>query len=551
MKKIEDFEIAEEENFAELLAQSEKELEKNTIVEGTIVQINEEEGFALVDVGQKSEGKLNLNEIKDIDGNLKYQVGDKIKVIIKSIKGERPIISHKSVIQKEKFNQFKEKYNNNFEDIEIQGVVKEVKKNGFVVVDDEGLEYFMPLSQGYLKTKEAVGKKIKAKVLKVKNNNIIISRKKYIDELKAKKEQKIKEVLEKEGPISGIVKKITSYGMFVDVGGIDGLVSYNEISYKGPVNPALYFEEGDEVEVVVKNYDKEKNHLALSVKEAMPNPWDEVKEQLEVGDTISVIVSNFESYGAFVDLGNDIEGLLHISEITWDKNVKKPSDYLKLGQEIEVEVIELDPDNKKLRVSLKRLQPKPFEEFLKEHKVGDIIKGRVETITEFGAFINLGPIDGLLHNEESSWKKGSKCKDILKKGDEVEVKIIKIDREKENISLSLKALQETIAEAFAKTHKIGDIIKAPVKSIKEFGIFVKLDEDLDGLIRKEDLHKGKKPEDYEVGQEVEAVLINIDKAKNRVRLSIRKLQNQKEKEALKQISDNDVITLADAISKKL
>jgi len=551
MKKLEEFEIEDAENFAELLAKSEKDSEINAIVEGTIVQINEEDGFVLVDVGQKSEGRLSINELKDASGSLKYDVGDKIKVIIKSIKEERPIISHKSVIQKEKFEEFVERYSENLDDVEIVGIIKETKKNGFIVTDKDGLEYFMPLSQGYLKTKGAIGKKIKAKVLKIKNNSIIISRKKYIDEARAKKEQKIEEILASNGPIQGIVKKITSYGMFVDIGGIDGLVGYNEISYKGPVNPSLYFKEGDEVDVVVKNYDKEKKHLSLSVKDAMPNPWEEIKEQLEVGDTISVMVSNFESYGAFVDLGNDIEGLLHISEITWNKNIKKPSDYLELGQEIEVEVIELDTDKKKLRVSLKKLQPKPFDEFLKNHKVGDIIKGKVETITEFGAFINLGEIDGLLHNEESSWTKGSKCKDVLKKGDETKVKIIKIDKDKENVSLSLKALQETMAENFAKKHQMGEIIKAPVKSIKEFGIFIKLDNDLDGLIRKEDLEKGKKPTDYEIGQEVEAALINIDKVKNRVRLSIRRVQNQKEKEALKKVSDNDVITLADAISKKI
>jgi small subunit ribosomal protein S1 len=552
MKKLEDFELNEEENFAKLFEESEKKSEENAIVEGTIVQISEDDDFALVDVGQKSEGKLNLNEIKNLDGSLKFNVGDKIKVIINSIKGERPIISHKRVIQQEKFNQFINKYGKEPENLEINGIVQEVKKSGFVVIDNDGLEYFMPLSQGYLKTKDAIGKKIKAKVLKAKDNgSIIISRKKYIDDIRAKKDKKIEEVINKEGPITGTVKKITSYGMFVDLGGIDGLVSYNEISYKGPVNPALYFEENDEVEVVVKNYDKDKGHLALSVKDAMPNPWDEIKEELDIGDTISVIVSNFETYGAFVDLGNDIEGLLHIGEITWDKNIKKPQDYLTLGQEIEVEVIELDTEKRKLRVSLKRLQPKPFDEFIKEHKVGDIIKGTVATITEFGAFINLGLIDGLLHNEESSWTKGSKCKDILKKGDEVEVQIIKIDKEKENVSLSIKTLQDSLAAQFAKEHKIGDIITAPVKNIKEFGIFVKLGDDLDGLIRKEDLHKGKTPQDYTIGKEVEAAIINIDKVKNKIRLSIRRVEVIKEKEALKKASDNDIITLADAISNKM
>jgi len=548
--KFEDFEI-EGEDFATLLEQSEKNTEKNTIVDGVIVE--EGDDHFLVDVGQKSEGKLYKSEVSGEDTT--YGVGDTIKVMITSSRGERPGISHKKVIQQEKFNQFVETHGEEPENLIVEGTITSVKpKAGFVVLDEEGMEYFMPMAQGYLKAHGAVGKKVKAVVLKAKkeNGSVVISRKKLIEESQKNKEAKIAELIENNEPKTGTVKKITSYGMFVDLGGIDGLVNYNEISYKGPVNPANYYNEGDEVVIVIKSFDKEKGHLSLSVKDALPNPWEEMRDALEVGDTITVTVSNFESYGAFVDLGNDIEGLLHISEISWDKNVKNPKDYLEMGQEINVEVIDLDCEKRRLRVSLKALQPKPFQTFLQNHKVGEVLTGTVATLTDFGAFINLGSVDGLLHNEEASWDNGSKCKEIYKKGTEVEVKIIKIDSEKENISLSVKALQDSPAQKFDKEHKNGDIIKSTIKDIKEFGIFVKLGDNLDGLIRKEDLLKPEEGEEEpKVGDEIEAVIVNIDKQKNRVRLSVKRLASQKERVMLDSVNDDSSMTLGDALAGKL
>lgn len=427
---IDDIEIGEDFDFEQMLNESFENAENNSVVNGVIVEITDDS--ALVDVGQKIEGKLNISEIT-VNGELKYKEGDTIPVMLMGNRGERPAISYRKVLQKEKFDAFVAQHKDDLEDVTVEGKVVSVKnKGGFIVEDEDGCEYFMPMAQSYLKVHGAIGKKIKAKVLKVNENqnSIIISRKKLIEEAKAQKDTKIAEILESGEPVNGTIKKITSYGMFVDLGGIDGLVNYNEISYKGPVNPANYYEEGDEVTVAILSYDKAKQHLSLSIKAALPNPWEEIKDQLEVGDTITVTVSNFESYGAFVDLGNDIEGLLHISEITWNKNIKNPKEILTLGEEVNVEVIELDIDKKRLRVSLKNLQEKPFAKFTKEHKVGDIIKGKVATLTDFGAFITLGEIDGLLHNEEASWEGNAKCKSIFKKGDEVEVKIIKIDKEK-------------------------------------------------------------------------------------------------------------------------
>ncbi|QDF27938.1 30S ribosomal protein S1 [Halarcobacter anaerophilus] len=547
---IDDIELGEDFDFAQMLEESFENAENNSVVDGVIVEITGDS--VLVDVGQKIEGRLNISEIT-IGGEVQFKAGDTIPVMLMGTKGERPSISYKKVLQKEKFDAFVKEHGENIEDVVIEGKIVSVKnRGGFIIEDETGLEYFMPMAQSYLKTQGAIGKKVKAKVLKVNNaqNSIIVSRKKLIEEAKLEKDSRVTEILEKNEPVTGTVKKITSYGMFIDLGGIDGLVNYNEISYKGPVNPANYYNEGDEVPVVVLSYDKAKQHLSLSIKAALPNPWEEIKDELEVGDTITVTVSNFESYGAFVDLGNDIEGLLHISEISWNKNLKNPKDVLTLGEEVNVEVIELDVDKKRLRVSLKNLQEKPFAKFLKENKVGDVVKGKVATLTDFGAFVTIGEVDGLLHNEEASWESNSKCKSLYKKGDEVEVKIIKIDKEKENISLSVKEISDSPAKNFQNEHKVGDIVKGPVKDKKDFGIFIKLADNLDGLIRNEDFGP-LNAEEVNVGDELEAVVINIDTKKNRVRLSVKRLEQQQEREVLKAVNDDSSMTLGDLLKDQI
>lgn len=547
---IDDIDLGEDFDFEQMLNESFEQAENNSVVDGVIVEISAER--VLVDVGQKIEGVLNISEIT-INGEIKYKVGDTISVMLMGNRGERPNISHKKVLQKAKFDNFVAKHGENIEDVTIEAKIVAVKpRGGFTLEDEDGCEYFMPLAQSFMKIQGALGKTVKAKVLKVNQNqnSIIVSRKKLIEEGKALKDTKVAEILENKEPINGVIKKITSYGMFVDLGGIDGLVNYNEISYKGPVNPANYFNEGDTVSVVVLSYDKAKQHLSLSIKAALSNPWEDIKDQLEVGDTITVTVSNFESYGAFVDLGNDIEGLLHISELSWNKNLKNPKELLNIGDEINVEVIELNVDQKRLRVSLKNLQEKPFNKFLNQYKVGDTVKGKVATLTDFGAFISIGEVDGLLHNEEASWEANAKCKAIYKKGDEVEAKIIKIDREKENISLSVKEISESPAKKFQDAFKLGDIVKGAVKDIKDFGIFIKLENNLDGLIRTEDFGP-LKLEDVKLGDELKAVVINIDTKRNRVRLSIKRLEQQQEREILKSVNDDSSMTLGDLIKDQI
>ena len=537
-------------DFAAMLEESFKKTEEDS--DAKIVSINGDE--VLIDVGKKSEGILNVSEITDANGNLTHKVGDTIKVVITGSRNGRPIVSHKKALRKEKVKAFIEAYDpENSGEIDVKVVGK--NKGGFITQDANGVEFFLPRTHSGFKNAEGVvGKSYKVRVIKVdkEENSIVVSRKKILDDDRKKRKEALSNIVENDSVIEGTVKKITTYGMFVDVGGVDGLVHYSEISYKGPVNPSSLYKEGDKVLVKVISYDNEKRHLSLSIKAATPDPWEEIiNDGLEVGDTIKVTVSNIEPYGAFVDLGNDIEGFLHISEISWDKNIKNPKDHISEGQEIDVEVIEIDAKGHRLRVSLKNLLPKPFDEFKAKFKEGDVVKGVVTTITNFGAFVRVGCVEGLLHNEDASWDRNDKCKDMFKAGDELEVKIIKIDSAEQKISLSLKDLKQSPVQAFANKFSVGDIVKGTIRDVKDFGVFVELGDNVDALIRKEDLGSVD-ASTLKIGDEIEAAIAFIDEKKNRIRLSIRRLAKQKEREVLNEINDNDdKITLGDIIKEQL
>ena len=547
--KFEDIEV-EEVDFEAMLEESFKKTEsRSDLVEGTIVKIDEAEGQAVVDIGGGRDSVLSLEEIKDEEGNILFNVGDLIKVVTLG----RGRISYLAAQKRVALNAFIETYDPEQETI-VEGVVTKKNKGGYVVEVD-GLEFFMPRTLSYLSSKvEAVGKKVKAVIVKVDKDrgSVVISRKELIERDKAKSQEIVDKLLESKDPVIGIVKKITSYGMFVDVGGMDGLVHYSQISHKGPVNPSKYFEEGDEVNVIALDYDKKKRHLSLSIKDASSDPWQEIDDILGVGDTVTVAVSNIEPYGVFVDLGEDLEAFLHVSEISWDKNVKHPKDYMSVDDEINVEVIEIDKEKRRLRVSLKTLLPKPMEAFSVKHKVGDILTGTVTSLTDFGAFVKLDGVEGLLHNQETSWDKSVNAKDLFKTGDEVEVKIIKIDADAGKISLSKKALEDSPVDEFAKSHKNGDIVTGTVKDKKDFGVFIALDNSVDALIRTEDLYPLKFDE-IEKGQEIKGVISFIDSQSGRIRVSVKRLERQEERQALDSLNSeqDDSMTLGDLIKDKL
>ncbi|MSN96082.1 30S ribosomal protein S1 [Campylobacter sp. FMV-PI01] len=540
-------------DFATILEEysNEKEQKENGgIIKGKIMAISDDQVF--VDVGKKIEGVLNIEEVKDENGNIIFKEGDDIEVLMTGSARGKPSLSFKQVKKMQKVAEFIENYNENDQNI-IEVKIKSKNKGGYVCLNSDGVEFFMPKSQSALKDSNSfIGKTYKVKVFKVDSGSILVSRKKLLDEDRKAKRDIINQIVKNDDIIEGTIKKITTYGMFVDVGGVDGLVHYSEISYKGPVNPGSIYNEGDKVPVKVIKYD-DKKHLSLSIKSAMPDPWDEILENgLEVGDVINVTVNNIEKYGAFVDLGNDIEGFLHISEISWDKNIKSPSDFIKEGQNIDVEIIEIDIKDRRLRVSLKKLLEKPFEIFLKKYKEGDVVTGKITSITDFGAFVRIGGIEGLLHNEDASWDRNSKCSNLFKKDTEIEVKIIKIDSQQEKVSLSHKELTDGPIALYVTDKKEGDIVKGKVKDKKDFGVFVELDSGVDALIKKEDCGN-LDVESLNVGDEVEAAIDNIDVKRNKIRLSVKRLARQKERAVLNEINkeNSDKLTIGDIIKEQL
>ena len=538
-----------DEDFATLLEESFKKESNGSLCEGEIVNIKDNE--VLVDVRKKSDGVMDISEITANDGSLKYKIGDKIEVLITGSRGGRPIVSHKKALAKSKVADFIAKYDENAENV-FEVKIASKNKGGYVAYDENGVEFFIPRSQ----MREAnVGTLTKVKVIKVdaEENSIVASKRRMSDASRKERKEALEQIAARTGEVvTGVIKKITSYGMFVDVGGADGLVHYKEISYKGPINPASLYKEGDSVDVKIISYDKDKKHLSLSIKAAQPDPWSEIKEGLSVGDAIRVTVSNIEPYGAFVDLGNDVEGFLHISEISWDKNISNPKDFIKEGESIDVEVIEINHDTRRLRVSLKNLLAKPFDEFKAEHKAGDILKGEIVSTTEFGAFVKIPTkssfVEGLLHNEDASWDRGKRCKDFLKVGEKIEVKLIKIDDKAGKISLSLKELQDSPIADFASKHSVGDKVTGSIKDVKDFGAFVELEGGVEALIRKEDA-----TDELSVGASIEAAIADIDKSKARIRLSQKKLRVQKEREALDKFNaaSDDKITIGDIIKEQL
>ena len=538
-----------DEDFATLLEESFKKESNGSLCEGEIVNIKDNE--VLVDVRKKSDGVMDISEITANDGSLKYKIGDKIEVLITGSRGGRPIVSHKKALAKSKVADFIAKYDENAENV-FEVKIASKNKGGYVAYDENGVEFFIPRSQ---MRETNVGTITKVKVIKVdaEENSIVASKRRMSDAGRKERKEALEQIAARTGEVvTGVIKKITSYGMFVDVGGADGLVHYKEISYKGPINPASLYKEGDSVDVKIISYDKDKKHLSLSIKAAQPDPWSEIKEGLSVGDAIRVTVSNIEPYGAFVDLGNDVEGFLHISEISWDKNISNPKDFIKEGESIDVEVIEINHDTRRLRVSLKNLLAKPFDEFKAEHKAGDILKGEIVSTTEFGAFVKIPTkssfVEGLLHNEDASWDRGKRCKDFLKVGEKIEVKLIKTDDKAGKISLSLKELQDSPIADFASKHSVGDKVTGNIKDVKDFGAFVELVGGVEALIRKEDA-----TDELSVGASIEAAIADIDKSKARIRLSQKKLRVQKEREALDKFNaaSDDKITIGDIIKEQL
>lgn len=556
-KTLEDFELSTQdkesyEKFVSSYEQNNQDDNENnssaTFTKGRIIKINE--NSVMIDIGRKAEANMRIDEIKNSLGEILFKEGDEIDLLVSNAKGHTRV-SYKQALKHAKIREVVEKIKDNYQDKIINVEIVGKNKGGFIVKwKEEDVECFLPRQYSAIKIDAKISPKpMKVCIIKADNNGIIVSRKKYFDITNKNKKEKIEEILKIESPLRGEVVSIKEFGIFVSIDGVEGLVHSSEISHKNFVNPANLYKIGDNVLVKILEYNEEKSKLSLSIKALSKDPWEDIEKQLQVGYTIKAIVSSIQPYGAFVDAGNDIEGFLHITEISWEKNIKKPNDYLQIGQEVDVEIIELDPSKKRLRVSLKKLSDKPFTKFVKKYKEGDVLSGEIATITDFGAFIRFNNIDGLLHNEDLSWNKQEKCKDILKVRDTLEVKILKIDRDNEKISLSRKAILESPVSSFNKKYKLGDIVSGKIVEIKDFGIFVQLDKNIDALIKNEDLAPLKKDE-LKIGDDIEASIANIDIQNNKIRLSVKRLTRKKEQDEIKNYNNDEKMTLGDILKDR-
>ncbi len=555
----------EKNEFAELLDKqfdSSNEKKVGDVVEGIISEIRKDENRVMVYIeGEKRESPISISEIQDIKGDLLYQKGDTIKVVIVGFtKNGTYRISHSKYRESEAVKEYIE--TNGIDNLigqTISGYIRRVSPKGYTILYKD-MPFFLPHKCAFLVNRDGrkldPSKKVRATIVSVhpEKNLIVVSRKKYIkDEIRKRKEM-VDEILKQEVVQAKIIKVLKEKLIVSIDKQIEGYISNDEVSHKGKIhNLYRLFKPGEVVDAKAIGYDEKDRILKLSIKALTVDPWIEIQEQVEVGDIIEVTVSHVLKYGAFVDVGNGAEGFLHVSEISWDKRIESPQKYLKQGDVLEVEVIEIDPEQKRLRVSRKRLLPKPFEIFKQKYKKGDIFTGKVVDIADFGAFIQItDQIKGLLRNRDYDWDRNSKCKDHLKKGDEVEVKITIIDDENEKVWLSRKVLLETPTQQFAKTHKVGNIVKGTIRDIKDFGVFVTLDNNVDALIRKEDI-PSKQFEELKQGDEVEAVVVHLDPKRDKVRLSITRLEKRRERELLKSINakDSDKNTLGDILKDKI
>ena len=516
-------------DFAELFESRLKELQEGDIIKGKIVQITQDS--VMIDIGYKSEGQVPLKEFLDKDGVPTVKVGDDVTVLIERREDEFGNIT----LSKAKADQFKI-WDKVVESCEkgtaIEGTVSQRIKGGFYV-DIEGITAFLPGSQVDLKPvrnpDKLIGQKFAFRVLKYnrRKNNVIVSRRVILEEEREVMRTQTLGTIEEGAIVEGIVKNVTDYGAFIDLGGIDGLVHLTDLSWGKVTHPSQVLKIGDTVKVMILKFNKEENKISLGLKQTMEDPWLKVMEKYPVGTRTTGTVVNITDYGAFVELEPGLEGLVHISEMSWTK-LKHPSQKVKAGDQAEVLVLDVDAANKRISLGMKQIEANPWEEAERRYPKGTRIKGQVKNITDFGVFIGIEEgIDGLVHVSDLSWKKVKHPSEIFKKGQEVEALVLNIDGANKRFSLSTKLLERNPWEGVEDRYKPGMIIEGRVTSVAEFGAFVELEDGLEGLVHVSELSRGKKRgADISEGDIVEVEVLNVDPEDNKIGLSIREVKKR-------------------------
>ena len=510
-------------SFEEAYYESVKSLKEGEIIKGRIIAISKRD--VVIDIGYKSEGLIPLFEFGP---NADIKVGDEVDVLLEAIEDENGMV----VLSKnkaEKIAGWENIINNYNEGDVIKGKAMRKVKGGMMV--DIGVEAFLPASQstfkGPIELNSLLGKEVDYKIIKINKprKNVVVSRKEVIAQEKAEQKQKVLGELEKGQIRKGVVKNITDFGAFVNLGGIDGLLHITDMSWGRISHPSEVLAVGDEVEVMILDFDKENLKVSLGLKQKTPNPWKDVGDKYPVGSKVKGKVVNLVPYGAFVELEKGVEGLIHISEISWTKRINHPSDVVAIGDMVEAVVLSADIGSQKISLGLKQLEVNPWLDAPVKYPENSHIKGKVKNLTDYGAFVELDEnIDGLIHVSDISWtKKISHPSEVLKKGQKVEAIVLSVDQENMKIALGLKQLSEDPWPSYVEKYPVNTIIEGTITKVANFGVFVEFDKDLDGLIHISELSEeptANLEEKYKVGDKVRAKIVKIDNESRKIGLSI-------------------------------
>jgi len=547
----------ETQTLATLYNESVKELQPGEILEGKIVCIMKD--HAMVDVGLKSEGAIPLAEFKDRKGNVSIEEGDNVEVLFEGVneKDGNISLSRKKALQIltwEKIAQLYEK------GAPIRGEITARVKGGFTV--DIGIPAFLPGSQVDIKPvrdyDSFVGKSYSFKIINYNPqlHNVILSRRQFLEEERERLKQQTLSKLKEGDVVYGRVKSITDYGVFIDLGGIDGLLHITDISWGRIGHPSDRFEFGDEVKVKVLKFDREKEKIALGMKQLTPDPWNNISQKYPIGAHIKGRVTNLADYGAFVEIEEGVEGLIHISEMCWSKRLKHPSEILSVGDIVETVVLDIDKKKRRLSLGIKQINPDPWEIIMERHPVGSIIEGKIKSLTNFGIFVEVVPgLDGLVHISDISWTKRVRHpRELYKKGDKIKVKVLEINKNSGKIALGIKQLMPDPWTEVSEKFPVGSVITGKITHITDFGLFVKVEEEIEGLVHISEVsyEKVKNLEErFKVGEEIKVKVIKINPEDRKLGLSIKQLEEEEEKAHWrKYLSGNRKIKLGDLVKTK-
>ncbi len=528
---------------------------KGDIVNGTILEIRPQ--VVLVDIGYKSEGVIPVSEFEDEE----IEVGDQIEVLLESLENDEGLV----VLSKEKaaHKQNWDKIVAVFKDGGlVKGKVKSVVKGGLMV--NVGVEAFLPGSQVDIippkDLNEFVGNVYEFKIVKVNDErkNIVLSRREVIEAERSEQRQRFLETVKIGDRVKGQVKNITDFGAFIDLSGMDGLLHITDMSWGRVNHPSELLHIGQELEVLILEVDRDKERVSLGLKQLSDNPWADIEQKYPIGSRVKGRVTKLLAYGAFVELERGVEGLVHVSELSWTKRITRPSDVLSLDQEIEAVVLNISVEEQKISLGVRQLDENPWEAIEARFPIGTIISGAVRNLTPYGAFVALEEgIDGMIHVSDMSWtRKINHPSEVLKKGDVVEARVLNIDKENQRVSLGIKQLDSDPWESIDSRFKVGDLVTGQVAKIASFGAFVNLDGDIDGLIHISQLseeHVERVKDVIKVGDEIKARVIKVDKVERRIGLSIKAVnydpdQLRRETAAFETVRAGDMVGLEQAFN---